>query len=69
MNNFVSAVDAFDTLKSLLKSEDHWKINFHQQHEETYTVSLSSLLLIGKIDEALFVAEQRLGQTLSVTIC
>ena len=35
VNNFVSAVDVFDTLRFLLKSEDHWKINFRQQHEET----------------------------------
>ena len=28
VNNFVSAVDVFDTLRFLFKSEDHWKINF-----------------------------------------
>ena len=28
VNNFVSAVDAFYTLRSLLKSEHHGKINF-----------------------------------------
>jgi len=35
VNNFVSAVDGFDAFRFLLKSEDHWKINFRQQHEET----------------------------------
>ena len=35
-NNLVSSVDAFHTLRSLLKSEDHSKINFREQHEETY---------------------------------
>ena len=49
-----------------MKYEDHWKINFRQQHEETYTALWSSLLMIGKIDEALlFAAEQGLAQTLS----
>ena len=53
VNNFVSAEDVFDTLRFLLKSEDHWKINFRQQHEETTTTVWRSLL---KIDEALFAA-------------
>ena len=49
-----------------MKCEDHWKINFRQQHEETYTALWRSLLIIGKIDEALlFAAEQGLAQTLS----
>lgn len=53
-------------LRSLLKCEDHWKINFRQQHEETYTALWRSLLIIGKIDEALlFAAEQGHAQTLS----
>ena len=57
VNNFVSGVGAFDTLRSLLKCEDHWKINLRQQHEEAYTALWRSLLMIGKIDEALFAAE------------
>ena len=47
------------TLRSPLKCEDHWKINFRQRHEETYTALWGLLLLIGKIYEALlFAAEQ-----------
>ena len=57
VNNFVSGVGALDTLRSLLKCEDHWKINLRQQHEEAYTALWRSLLMIGKIDEALFDAE------------
>jgi len=41
--NFVSAVDALDPLRSLLKSEHHWKINFRQNREETYTALWRSL--------------------------
>ena len=64
VDNFVSAVDAFHTLRSL-KSVDDWKIKFRQRYEETYTALWRSLLMIGKIDEALFAAEQGLAQTLS----
>ena len=52
MNNFVSGVGALDTLRSLLKCKDHWKINLRRQHEETYTALRRSLLM-----EALFAAE------------
>ena len=65
VSNFVSAVDVFNSLRSLLKSEDVWKINFRQQHEETYAALWKSLLMVGKIEEALFAAEQGLAQTLS----
>ena len=65
VNNFVSAVDVFNSLRSLLKSKDVWKINFRQQHEETYAALWKSLLMVGKIEEALFAAEQGLAQTLS----
>ena len=65
VNNFVSAVDVLDTLKFLLKSEDHWKINLRQRHEEVNTTLCRSLLMIGKIDEALFVAKEGLVQTFS----
>ena len=61
MINYVSGVGAprYVTLRSLLKCEDHWKINSRRQHEETYTALWGLLLLIGKIDEALlFAAEQ-----------
>ena len=49
-----------------MKCEDQKKINFRQQHEETYAALWRSLLVIGKIDEALlFAAEQGLAQSLS----
>ena len=65
VDNFVSAVDAFNSLRSLLKSEDIWKINFREQHGASYTALWVSLLRIKKIDEALFAAEQGRAQTLS----
>ncbi|XP_074637023.1 uncharacterized protein LOC141895164, partial [Acropora palmata] len=64
VDNFVSAVDVFTTLRSLLKSEDNWKITFRELHETTYTFLWKSLLRLGKINEALFAADQGRAQTL-----
>ena len=65
VENFVSAVEIFDTLRSLLKSKDGWKINFRELYETTYTGLWISLLKTGKIKEALLAADQGRAQTLS----
>ena len=65
VDNFLSAVDVFNSLRCLLKSEDNWKIIFREVHERAYTALWMSLLRIKKIDEALFAAEQGRAQTLS----
>ena len=65
VDNFLSAVDVFNSLRSLLKSQDNWKINFRDVYEAAYTALWVSLLRIKKIDEALFAAEQGRAQTLS----
>ena len=65
VDNFFSAVDAFNSLRSLLKSKDNWKVNFRELHEARYTALWISLLRIEKIDEALFTAEHGRAQTLS----
>ena len=62
---FVSAVDAFNSLRSLLKSQDNWKVAFREQHETTYTALWRSLIRSEKFDEALFAAEQGRAQTLA----
>ena len=64
VGNFVSAVNVFNTLRSLLKSHDNWKMTFRDLHEMTYTSLWKSLLRIGKINEALFAADQGRAQTL-----
>ena len=61
---FVSAVDVCNTLRSLLKSHDNWKMKFRDLHEMMYTSLWKSLLRIGKINEALFAADQGRAQTL-----
>ena len=68
VDNFVSAVETFNTLRSCLKSKDEWKISFREIYEKTYTGLWRSLLRIGKVDEALFAAEQGRAQTLSDTL-
>ena len=68
VDNFVSAVEAFNTLRSCLKSKDEWKMNFRELYEETYTGLWMLLLRIGKVDETLFAAEQGRAQTLSDTL-
>ena len=65
VDNFVHAVNIFNSLRSLLKSKDNWKIRFRELHETAYTGSWMSLLAIGKVDEALSAVEQGRAQTLS----
>ncbi|XP_067056126.1 tetratricopeptide repeat protein 28-like [Acropora muricata] len=65
VGNFVSAVDVWNTLRSLLKSEGSWKMKFRDMHEETYTSLWRSLLRIGKTNEALVAADQGRAQTLN----
>ena len=40
VDNFVSAVNAFNSLRSLLKSQDNWKIRFREVHETAYNACL-----------------------------
>ena len=65
VQSYFSALEAFNALRSLLKSVDGWKIKFREGYENTYIALCSSLLRIGKTDEALVTAEQGRAQTLS----
>ena len=65
IDNFVSALNAFNSLRSLLKSQDNWKINFREVYKATYTALWMSLLTMKKIDDSFFAAEQGRAQTLS----
>ncbi|XP_044182151.1 tetratricopeptide repeat protein 28-like [Acropora millepora] len=62
--NFVSAVNVYNTMRSLLKSEGNWKMKFRDLHEMTYTFLWRSLLRIGNINDALLAADQGRAQTL-----
>ena len=65
VDNFISAVNVFNFLRSLLKSKDNWKIKYRELYEKTYTALWRSFLRTGKVDEALSAAEQGRAQTLS----
>ncbi|XP_044173461.1 tetratricopeptide repeat protein 28-like, partial [Acropora millepora] len=64
-DNFGCAVEAFNGVRSCLKSKDDWKISFRELYETTNTFLWKSLLRLKKVDEALFVAERGRAQTLT----
>ncbi|XP_044168066.1 tetratricopeptide repeat protein 28-like, partial [Acropora millepora] len=64
-DNFGCAVEAFNGVRSCLKSKDYWKISFRELYETTNTFLWKSLLRLEKLDEALFAAERGRAQTLT----
>ena len=58
-------MEAFNAVRSCLKSGDDWKISFRDLQERMYTGLWKSLLRIEHVDEALFAAERGRVQTLS----
>ena len=64
-DKFSCAVEAFNAVRSCLRSKDDWKINFRELYETTYTGLWKSLLRIEKFDEALLAAERGRAQTLT----
>ena len=64
-DNFGCSVEAFDAVRSCLKSKDEWKMKFRELYETTYSGLWKSLLRIQKLDEALLAAERGRAQTLS----
>ncbi|XP_044167671.1 tetratricopeptide repeat protein 28-like [Acropora millepora] len=62
---FSSAVDVWNTLRSLLKSEGNWKMTFRDLNDMAYASLSMSLLRIGKINEALVAADQGRAQALN----
>ena len=64
-DNFGCSVEAFNAVRSCLKSKDDWKIKFRELYETTYSGLWKSLLRIQKLDEALLAAERGRAQTLS----
>ena len=65
VDNYVCALEAYNAMRSCLKGNDDWKINFRELYKRTYTGLWLSLIRMEKIDEALFVVEQGRSQTLS----
>ena len=65
VDNYVCALEAYNAVRSCLKCNDDWKINFRELYERTYTGLWLSLLRIEKVEEALFLVEKGRAQALS----
>ena len=61
---YQSSVKSFDVTRSLLQSEDKWKISFRDLYRDAYTALWKSLLTIQMTDEALCAAEHGRAQAL-----
>ncbi|KAL9954591.1 hypothetical protein ACROYT_G042153 [Oculina patagonica] len=64
LDYYRSSVKVYNELRSLLQSEDTWKITFRNACQHAYTALWSTLLLLEKPGEALCVAEQGRAQAL-----
>ena len=65
LENYKNSVNLFNEVRSLLTSEDHWKISFRNEANRAYTGLWRILLRQGKIVEALFAAEKGRAQALT----
>ena len=64
LNYYQLSVDVFNEVRSLLQSEDTWKISFRNACQHSYTALWSTLLRLEMPEEALRVAEQGRAQAL-----
>ena len=65
LENYQTSVEVFNQMRSLLQSEDKWKIGFRNECNYAYTGLCRVLLKQGKIDEALVAAEEGRAQSLA----
>ena len=64
VDSYRSSVTLFDSIRTLLHSEDSWKRSFRELHHNAYSALWRCLLETGKNDEALCAAEQGRAQAL-----
>ena len=64
LNYYKSSVLLYSDMRSLLQSEDAWKITFRDSLQCTFTALWRTLVKLQKTDEALCVAEQGRAQAL-----
>ena len=64
LDYYKSSVKLYNEVRTLLQSEDTLKISFRDVSQHAYTDLWKTLLLLGKNDEALCVAEQGRAQAL-----
>ena len=65
LENYQTSVEVFNQMRSLLQSEDKWKIGFRNECNYAYTGLCRVLLKQEKIDEALVAAEEGRAQSLA----
>ena len=65
LENYQTSVEVFNQMRSLLQSEDRWKIGFRNECNYAYTGLCRVLLKQEKIDEALAAAEEGRAQSLA----
>ena len=65
LENYQTSVEVFNQMRSLLQSEDKWKIGFRNECNYAYTGLCRVLLKQEKIDEALAAAEEGRAQSLA----
>ena len=65
LENYQTSVKVFNEMRSLLQSEDRWKIGFRNECNHAYTGLWRVLLKQEKIGEALAAAEEGLAQSLA----
>ena len=65
LENYQTSVNVFNEMRSLLQSEDQWKIGFRNECNHAYTGLWRVLLKQEKIGEALAAAEEGRAQSLA----
>ena len=65
LENYQTSVKVFNEMRSLLQSEDRWKIGFRNEYNHAYTGLWRVLLKQEKIGEALAAAEEGRAQSLA----
>ena len=65
LENYQKSVKVFNQLRSLLQSEDKWKIGLRNEYNHAYTGLFRVLLKQEKIGEALVAAEEGRAQSLA----
>ncbi|XP_068683098.1 tetratricopeptide repeat protein 28-like [Montipora foliosa] len=64
LNYYRQSINYYEETRSLLQSEDAWKISFRDTKQFAYNALWTALLKSGEVDEALYAAEQGRAQAL-----
>ena len=65
LQNYQFSVNKFNEVRSLLQTEDEWKIGFRDTYQISYNALWRTLLKLGKFGDALLAAEEGRAQALT----